>query len=154
MTIESEIRNAPPNRYEYHYQGIEQVIRFLLGHRPFQHNFVYAPTRVYNDLGKRVDSKLHTADWWWDLQIKLPLGATVVPLLVGIDKTILTQHQGDLASWPIYLTIGNLDSRTRRQQGRPALILIGFMPMLAGVDRVTKAKVYHMVLHKIFQSGC
>ena len=45
------------------------------------------------------------------MQEKLP---DVVPLLIGIDKTVLTQHHGDLSAWPIYMTLGNLDSHSRR----------------------------------------
>jgi hypothetical protein len=92
-----------------------------------------------------------TGDWWWEMQEKLPEGATVVPLLIGIDKTVLTQHHGDLSAWPIYMTIGNLDSRTRRQQTRPSLMLIGFMPVLEGYKRLQKAEIYHYILRKIFK---
>jgi hypothetical protein len=71
--------------------------------------------------------------------------------LIKIDKTVLTQHYGDLAAWPIYMTIGNLDSHTRRQQKRPALILIGFMPIMEGYERLVKAKVYYHILRMIFK---
>ena len=140
-------------RIYYHYQGVEEVIRFLLGHRPFEKNLTYAPIRLYSATGSRVYSELHTADWWWDMQAKVPNGATVVPVLIGIDKTVLTEHQGDLAAWPIYLTIGNLDSRTRRSQNRPSLILVGFMPIVKNkkVSRTTRAEVYHAVLGRILK---
>jgi hypothetical protein len=59
-----------------------------------------------------------TGDWWLEMQEKLSDGGTVVPLLIGIDKTVLTQHHGDLSAWLIYMTIGNLDSHTRGQQKR------------------------------------
>lgn len=75
-------------------------------------------------------------------------GATVVPVLIGIDKTILTEHQGDLAAWPIYLTIRNLDSRTQRSQNQLSLILMGFMPIVKNkkVGYTTHIEVYHAVL--------
>ena len=94
---------------------------------------------------------MHTADWWWQTQDKLPDGATVVPLLIAVDKTILTQHHGDLAAWLIYLTIGNLDNQTRRQQRRPSLIPIGFLPVTADQERAQKATLYHQVLRLILK---
>jgi hypothetical protein len=64
-----------------------------------------------------------------------------------------TSRPGPAASlaWPIYMTIGNLDSHTRRQQKRPALILIGFMPIMDGCERLVKAEVYHHILRMIFK---
>jgi len=34
------------------------------------------------------------ADWWWETQEQLPLGATVVLIILASDKTQLTQHTG------------------------------------------------------------
>ena len=41
---------------------------------------------------------MHTEDWWWKTQDKLPDGSTIVPLLIDTDKTILTQHHRDVAA--------------------------------------------------------
>lgn len=92
---------------------------------------------------------MHSADCWWEMQARVLNGATVVPLLIGIDKTVLTEHQGGLAAWPIYLTVENLDSKTRRSQSRPTLILVGFMPIVKKVSRASRAGVHHAVLERI-----
>ncbi|KAI6022609.1 hypothetical protein EDC04DRAFT_2869733 [Pisolithus marmoratus] len=54
-----------------------------------------------------------TADWWWDMQGKLPAGTTVVPIILSSDKTSLSVFSffatsGDKKAWPVYLTIGNI----------------------------------------------
>jgi hypothetical protein len=150
-TIEREIIGLPAREYQFYYQDVENVIRFLLGHIPFKENLVYSPMHVLNENEDRVYTEMHTGDWWWQTQNKLPDEATIVPLLVAVDKTTLTQHHGDLAAWPIYLTIGNLDHQTRRQQSRPSLILIGFLPIAADQQRAKKSALYHYVMRLIFK---
>lgn len=151
VSVPSSITGTVSQPHAVQYQKVENVIRFLLGHTPFKDNLTYSPIRLWNDGDSRIYTEMWTGDWWWEMQEKLPDGGTVVPLLIGIDKTVLTQHHGDLAAWPIYMTIGNLDSHTRRQQKRPALILIGFMPIMEGFERLVKADVYHHILRMIFK---
>jgi Plavaka transposase len=151
VTLASPIADIASQAYPLQYQDVENVIRFLLGHTPFNDNLTYSPVRLWNDSDSRVYTEMWTGDWWWEMQEKLPEKGTIVPLLIGIDKTVLTQHHGDLSAWPIYMTIGNLDSRTRRQQTRPALILIGFMPTMNGCERQIKAEAYHHILRIIFK---
>jgi hypothetical protein len=151
VSVPSPLTGVAPQTHELQYQDVETVIRFLLGHTPFKDNLTYCPVRLWNDSDSRVYTEMWTGDWWWEMQEKLPAGGTVVPLLIGIDKTVLTQHHGDLSAWPIYMTIGNLDSHTRCQQTRPSLTLIGFMPIMGGYERVLKAEAYHQVLRMIFK---
>lgn len=39
---------------------------------------------------------------------KLPNGAMIAPLILSLDKTQLTQFQGDKKAWPVYLTISDV----------------------------------------------
>ncbi|KAF8245029.1 hypothetical protein K440DRAFT_506001, partial [Wilcoxina mikolae CBS 423.85] len=56
-----------------------------------------------------------TADWWCKTQASLPLlenTSTVVPVILGSEKTMLSTLSGDRPAWPVYLR----------------LILIGLLP--------------------------
>ena len=69
-----------------------------MGHRPFVNYLSYALVQQFNSASEyknRMYSKMHTADWWWNMQTKLLENATVVLLLLSTDKTILTYHYGD-----------------------------------------------------------
>ncbi|KAF8247411.1 hypothetical protein K440DRAFT_551111 [Wilcoxina mikolae CBS 423.85] len=54
-------------------------------------------------------------------QESLPDGSTVVPVILGSDKTMLSTLSGDKSAWPVNLSIGNLSKSNR-------LILIGHLP--------------------------
>ena len=78
-------------------------------------------------------------------------GATIIPVLVSLDKTKLT-HFRDRMAYPIYLTIGNIPKDICRKPSRHAHILIGYIPVtkLLGID--SKA-TRHCALANLFH-GC
>ena len=151
LSVEAQFDGTEDREYVVHYQNVLEAIRFLIGHRPFANNLSYEPVRHYNTEGQRIYSEMNTAEWWWEKQQQLPEGATVIPLIIATDKTLLTQHHGDVLAWPVYLTIGNLDRRTRRSQTRPAQVLLGFLPVLPASGGGVKAKVWHMAMGLILQ---
>jgi hypothetical protein len=110
-TLTVELLKGLPRVYTIIYRPIVRVIEFLIGHEPFKPNLAYAPVRLYADEEKknRIYNEMHSGTWWWDIQKQLPPGATLVPIIIASNKTQLTQHKGDKSSWPIYVTIGNLD---------------------------------------------
>ena len=116
MTIQLDTNGARSTEYIFYYRDIIKVIEFLIGYEPFAENLTYVPVRVYSTREKisRLYHEMYTGDWWWERQTQLPNGATIIPLLLGTDKTLLTMLHGDLSAWPIYLTIGNLDAETQR----------------------------------------
>ncbi|KAF8248421.1 hypothetical protein K440DRAFT_548224, partial [Wilcoxina mikolae CBS 423.85] len=61
-------------------------------------------------------------------QESLPNESTVIPVILGSDKTMLSIFSGDKSAWPIYLSIGNLSKVKRRSVKSNGLILIGLLP--------------------------
>ena len=154
FTIRSDIVGARSPEYTVRFRNVINVIQFLLGHGPFQDCLVYAPVQQFNADNDRLWSEMHTGDWWWETQEKLPDGATAVPLLLSTDKTVLTQHHGDLSVWPVYLTVGNLDKATRMSQTRPGFVLLGIIPVVKiGTEyaEYLKHKVYHTAMGLILK---
>ncbi|KAI5839086.1 hypothetical protein DFP73DRAFT_599051 [Morchella snyderi] len=72
---------------------------------------------------------MHTADWWWTMQEKLPPVATIVPIICSSDITHLTNFSGDKKSWPIYLTIGNIPGNIRSKPSNKAHLLLALLPI-------------------------
>jgi hypothetical protein len=144
---------STPNYYQLRYRNVTKVVEFLMGHRPFAKHLSYAPVRQFSGTGNdnRIYNEMHTADWWWRTQGEVPDGATIVPILLATDKTMLTQHHGDESAWPIYLTIGNLDRETRRKQTVPGSVLLGFLPVTSESGDDSKARVYHAAMELILK---
>jgi hypothetical protein len=54
-----------------YYRNPVQIISYLLRQRAYVNDLVYAPIREFNTDGERVYSEMHTAEWWWETQVKL-----------------------------------------------------------------------------------
>lgn len=111
----------------------------------FKNKQCYEPRRMYrrNDYSNREYSEMWTADWWWEMQVRiffnmkiihvdqslpkelLPEGATVAPVVLSSDKTNLTRFSGDKQAWPVYLTVGNIAKEIRRKPTERAMVLTG-----------------------------
>ncbi|KAH5535320.1 hypothetical protein HBI27_173050 [Parastagonospora nodorum] len=55
-----------------------------------------------------ADELVYALNWWWNIQQSLLDGATVVLIIILVDKTQLSLILEDVAAWPVYVTIGNL----------------------------------------------
>ena len=105
------------------------MIQLLLGHLPFGEHTVYGPMKIFDSSGHRIYKEIFTGDWWWGAQDRLPEGGTVVPLLLGSDKTHLTNFSGDKAAWPLYMTLGNVKKEIRRRSSKRAWVLVALLPV-------------------------
>ncbi|KAF8241198.1 hypothetical protein K440DRAFT_574895, partial [Wilcoxina mikolae CBS 423.85] len=60
-------------------------------------------------------------------QESLPDGSTVVPVILGSDKTMLSTLSGEKSVWPVYHSIGNLSKAKGQSIMSKRLILIGLL---------------------------
>lgn len=147
--IAREIDDLEDIECDVYRRDVLDVVRFLLGHKPFKDDLVYAPVRRESEENGRTYTEIHTGDWWWQTQELLPDDSTVVPLLLDSDKTLMTAHGGDLSLWPVYVTIGNLSCAVRKSQTRPGFHLLGLIPMVkTGADSAVSSKVSMELYHQ------
>jgi len=50
-------------------RNVLDCVRYLLRQIAYRDDLVYAPCREYDQSGHRIYSEMHTADWWWDVQV-------------------------------------------------------------------------------------
>lgn len=105
----------------------------------------FSPEKQYTSeaMDKRLYNEMNTSDWWWtkqvcserinwssflclilSIQMQLPDGATVVPIILSTDKTQLCVLSGGKTAYPVYMTIGNFDKSIRRCEFDKLLVTI------------------------------
>ena len=65
----------------------------------------------------------------------MPPGATVVPVILATDKTLITKLRGDVSTWPVYITIGNISRDIRRKQTVLSKLLLGFILVFKDITK-------------------
>jgi hypothetical protein len=160
ITVDPQVLGGRLEKHILRYRPIKQCLEFLLGHRPFASELSWAPVKKsYGTSGPRVYDEMHTGTWWWNTQSRLPPGATVVPIIIATDKTLMTQHAGDRTAWPLYIQVGNLNRRTRRKQTTPATLLVALLPTSKATTKnsdiklnsIIKSKLYHQCMKTFFE---
>jgi hypothetical protein len=53
----------------FFYRNVLGCVRYLLRQIAYRDDLVYAPRREYDHDGHRIYAEMHTADWWWDVQV-------------------------------------------------------------------------------------
>jgi len=57
---------------QFFYCNVLDCVRYLLRQIAYQDDLVYAPWREFDSNGERIYAEMHTADWWWDVQVQRP----------------------------------------------------------------------------------
>ncbi len=132
----------------------------MIGHRLFAQHMAYAPVQSYStdnlenskvdEENERIYVEFNTAYWWWTtLQALIYSGtqnATVIPVLLATDKTVLTEYTKNMAQWPVHLTIGNLSHEIRRSQIRQWGMIVGLIPIHKRDSLEVKMEIYHQTM--------
>ncbi|KAF8473800.1 hypothetical protein BDZ91DRAFT_845281 [Kalaharituber pfeilii] len=123
---------------QFYYRNILQCTKYLLRQRAYAENMVWSPVKETDSKGEQIYNEMHTAHWWWDTQLTLPIGSTLVPILLASDVTHLTNFSGGKKLWPLYLSIGNITSRVRNMPSMNAWIPLALLPIspkrVSGID--------------------
>jgi len=89
-----------------------------------------------------------------------PHGATIVPVFGSSGQTHLTNDLGAKKEWPVYLSLGNIDSTIRSKPSNLAGILVALLPVppkyhFKGHGKTPAVKEHHLhnrdVSRKVFE---
>ena len=77
--------------------------------------------------------------------------ATIIPILILSDKTVMSLSYADQILWAVYITIGNLNAKTQQSQKRPRNLFLSAISIVYersedanNKDKYLKAKIYYM----------
>jgi len=54
----------------FYYRNALDCVCYLVRQVAYISDMVYAPIQEYDSSGERLYSEMHTADWWWDTQVR------------------------------------------------------------------------------------
>jgi len=54
---------------QFFYRNVLDCVRYLLRKIDYRDGLFYAPRHEYDQSGDRIYAEMHTADWWWDVQV-------------------------------------------------------------------------------------
>ncbi|KAG8823085.1 hypothetical protein FRC19_004644 [Serendipita sp. 401] len=150
---------APLDPITLFYRNPIHLVEDLFSRPSLSPAMEFSPRRVWEDDAKdtRIYNEMSTGDWWWRVQESLPQGSTVVPILLGLDATHLTNFAGDKKAWPVYMSIGNIRSKTRNTPSEGAWKLLAYIPVADWTDDDTVCgtltmRLYHQCMEFLLQS--
>lgn len=63
--------NQDEHASTFYYRDIVDCVEYLVAQPAYREDIVYAPVREYDESGGRLYSEMHTADWWWETQVRV-----------------------------------------------------------------------------------
>ncbi|KAI9510909.1 hypothetical protein F5148DRAFT_1274585 [Russula earlei] len=151
--------------------GTDEFLKLGLNGEPTQDHFelwyrnslqcveelISNPICIYEDStgNTRVYDEMWTADWWWEMQDKIPSGGVVCPVILASDKMQLSGFSGGHQAYLLYLTLGNISKSVRRKSSNHAVSLIGYIPTSEitcfSDPQIPKYRLFHACLKKILE---
>lgn len=152
-------------------RDIIQIIRDLIGDPKLQWEMEYAPQRHWTSIEclKRIYNEMWTGDWWWTLQVsqiiaklvvsltylqqelenELDESGTIAALIISSDKSCVSTLLNGKHVYPVYVTLGNISKRARRQTLNRAVALLGYLPVEPFKDepKATKSRLRQEAVH-------
>jgi hypothetical protein len=159
------------------------AITMLLQRPTFKGDIEFVPRRVWSDPGDPDDpdrrernyKEIFSGEWAWRTQVRLffqlpslyqnslpfqatlPPGAALIPVILASDSTALTVFVGDKEAWPLYLSIGNINSDIRNKPSKGAWVLIAYIPAVKWADEpghhtALKHRLFHQCLKRVLES--
>ncbi|KAG2040820.1 hypothetical protein BDR03DRAFT_1007982 [Suillus americanus] len=139
------------------WQDALEVVHHIFGNPIFANHMEYNPYEI-NDNAPFIRTALtlfvNQTGFYWD---QLPVGATIVPIILASDKMPVTRQTGSLEMHPTFLTIGNIHSEICMKATLHAWVCIAYIPVPKYVvnsefSGLLEARVWHKCMDLVLQN--
>ncbi|KAJ7813399.1 hypothetical protein B0H14DRAFT_3090354 [Mycena olivaceomarginata] len=142
-----------------YYRDPLECLQSLLANPLIQDYIEYTPFRLWSEAGRlfRVYTDWLSGDHAWDLQDKLPVGATLLGVVLSSDKTQITTMTGNRSAYPVLLTLANLFKEFRSKASHHAFQLLCIVPIADFIERnkelrgVLVNRLFHAILDFVLE---
>jgi len=63
--------NTPEEPMEFWYRDIIEYVKWLLWQPVYAEHLSNTPQQWFDEQGRRDYGEMHTADWWWERQVRI-----------------------------------------------------------------------------------
>ncbi|KAG1853929.1 hypothetical protein DFJ58DRAFT_660611 [Suillus subalutaceus] len=152
---------VPPwmdDEFEVWYRDPRAMAHNILANPDYKDEIDYVPFHEYDASDSTCRWKdFMSGDWAWqqaDTISKDPEthGSSLVPIILGSDKTTVSVGTGNNEYYPLYASIGNVRNNVRRAH-RDALVIIGFLAIPKSMYKHAKDDVFRIFHRQLFHSS-
>ncbi|KAG1823935.1 uncharacterized protein BJ212DRAFT_1261878, partial [Suillus subaureus] len=106
-------------------------IASIFNHPLFHNHIDFTSCKVYTTAQKlsRVYTEWMTGKHAWNMQLVLPHGATLLGIILSLDKTCITELTGDCVAHPLLISLANIHMNTQLKSSSNAFLLTALLPV-------------------------
>jgi hypothetical protein len=150
--------DAPDELQLFLYRNPVECVQYLIGKPSLKDVLDYWPVEIYDrkpseggmewETSERIFIEMNSGKIWNEQQVSvtsqgllqvilirllysketLPAGATILSIILALDKTHLTNFSGDKSIHAVYQSIGNIHKAERRKLSRHCWLLLAEIP--------------------------
>ncbi|KAG6826751.1 hypothetical protein H0H92_014591, partial [Tricholoma furcatifolium] len=150
---------ATKAKLNLYYRDPLECIQSLLHHPLLADSIQYTPFRLYTSAAQtmRIYTEWLSGNIAWEMQDKLPDGASLLGIILSSDKTNISAMTGGQAAHPLLLSLANIDMDFRSKALNHVFLLIGLLPIPKFIHKdrkirgVLESRLFHECLDYILR---
>ncbi|KAF9029704.1 hypothetical protein BDZ89DRAFT_1132820 [Hymenopellis radicata] len=134
------------------YRDALECVQFLFGNPLLAGHINLTPQKLWSDPARQPEHRIYrqwmTSDTAWNMQSKIPSGATLLGTVISSDKTNISVLTGDRVAHPLLLSLANIDEDVRTKATSHAFQLLALFPCVKficpkNIRGVLESRLYH-----------
>ncbi|KAI5987694.1 hypothetical protein EDD15DRAFT_2389474 [Pisolithus albus] len=144
---------------QLYFRDALDCVEALFNHPFFADKMDFTPFRLFTTAERlvRVFTEWMSSDGAWDMQHKIPEGATICGIILSSDKTNITNMCGGKVAHPLLISLANIKMKVRNKGCSHAFLLLALMPIpqfihpVRRMCRVLEERLFHQCLDIVLE---